>query len=81
MFKIGRAVKVIFQGPFTSSGDQQDIAKAGLYRLFNDILYGWSIYNRQHLFWHCFGGRQEPGSQPPATGMTAFRTVLPPIES
>src|SRR5207253_5755483 len=56
-------VEVVFDGPFPSARDDDDVFNAGTDRFLDSILDQWFVDQRQHLFGRGFRGGQEPGSE------------------
>src|SRR5207302_8868466 len=56
-------IEMIFDGRFSTTGDNDDRLYAGRHRLFDSILDQRFVDQRQHLLWLRFGRRQEPSSK------------------
>src|SRR5262249_39375118 len=57
-----RNVKMILDRILSPTGHNRDVAHPGRDRFLNDVLNQRLVYERQHLFWLSFCGREEPSS-------------------
>ncbi len=55
-------VKVIFERPFMSAGDEDDLMDSRGHRFFNDVLDHRFIHDRQHFFRLDFCCRKKAGA-------------------
>ena len=56
-------VKMVFDGGFAGSGDDNNVLNSGMQRLFHTLLNEGFVDQRQHLLGLRLGGRQETGTQ------------------
>ena len=61
--QLDAAVEMVFNGTLAAAGNNQDILNAGSKSLFDNILDGRFINDRQHLLRSCFGSRQKACAQ------------------
>ena len=57
-------VEMVFDDRLVAAGDEDEMLDAGLARFVDDMLDQRPVDDRQHLFRHGLGGRQEPGAEP-----------------
>ena len=63
LLQLERNVKMIFNGPLSTAGNNNDLLDSGSHRLLDDILNQRFVDQREHLFGRGFGHRKEAGSQ------------------
>ena len=59
ILQLERPVEVVFEGPFSPPGDDQDVAEASFNRLLYDVLDGRLVDQGKHLFWLRLSGWEE----------------------
>src|SRR4030067_1648511 len=59
VFQFKRAIEVVLNSPLMLTGNNQELAYATGYCLFNTILNHRLVNNGQHLLWRCFCCRQK----------------------
>ena len=62
-FQFELAVEMILDDAFVAAGDEDEMFDAGFARLVDHVLDERPVDDRQHLFRHGFGGRQEAGAE------------------
>ncbi len=62
--ELERPVEVVFERPLAPTRDDEDVPDPGPHGLFDDVLDGGLVDERQHLFGLRFRRRQEAGAEP-----------------
>lgn len=62
LFQLRVIVKVVFDGAFVVTGDDQNVFNAGSKCFFNDVLNCWFIYDWQHFLGASFSCGQKAGA-------------------
>ena len=63
LFQLVADVEVVFYRRLAAPGDDDNLVAARRHRLFHAVLDDGLVHQRQHLFGHGLGGRQEPRPQ------------------
>ena len=63
LFEFRGGVEVVFDSPLGVTGNDQDLLNAACFDLFDDILDGGFVDDRQHFLRHGFCFRQETGAK------------------
>ena len=63
IFEVWGSVEVVLEGALGCAGDHEEVVESRVDCFFDDVLDGWSVDDRQHLFGHRFRGGEETGSK------------------
>ena len=76
-FQLELAIEVVFDNPLVAAGHEDEMLDPRLAGLVHDDLDQRPVDDRQHLFRHGLGGRQEPGAESGhgEDGFTEFHAV------